>query len=84
MVYAQLKIRPRKWDAQNPLGFWDTNGSSNLGQTTRPCDSQKKKKKKKKTGQIVDFSLPVHQKVKLKENEKSDKYRDLAGELKKL
>ena len=40
MVYAQSGIRPRKWDAQNLLGFWDKNGSSNLGQTTRPSDSQ--------------------------------------------
>ena len=42
------KIRPRKWDAQNSLGFWDTNGSLNPTQTTKPGDSQQKKKKKKK------------------------------------
>ena len=40
MVYAQPGIRPRKWDAQSSLGFWDTDGSSNLGRTTRPCESQ--------------------------------------------
>ena len=44
MVYAQPRIRSRKWDA---VGFWDTKGSPNLDQTTRPCDCQKKKKKKK-------------------------------------
>ena len=33
------RIRPSKWNAQNSLGFWDTNGSSNYGQTTRPCDT---------------------------------------------
>ena len=27
------------------MGFWDTNGSSNLGQATRASDSQQKKKK---------------------------------------
>ena len=33
-------ICPGKGDAQNSLGLWDTNGSINLGQTTRPCNSQ--------------------------------------------
>ena len=32
-VHAQSRIRPRKWDAQNYLGFWDTNVSPNFGQT---------------------------------------------------
>ena len=27
MVYAQTRNRPRKWDAINSLGIWDTNGS---------------------------------------------------------
>ena len=27
---------------QNSLGFWDTNESPNLGQTTRPNNSQQK------------------------------------------
>ena len=27
---------PGEWDALTPLGFWDTNGSPNLSQTTRP------------------------------------------------
>ena len=27
MVYAQTKICPREWDAQNSLGFWNTNRS---------------------------------------------------------
>ena len=31
-------------ETQTALGFWDTNGSSNYGQTTRPSDSKKKKK----------------------------------------
>ena len=36
---------PRKYDAQNSLGFWYTNGSPNFGQTTKPNDSKQKKKK---------------------------------------
>ena len=48
MIYAQPLIRPGKWDAQTSLAIWDTNGSHNLGLTTKPRDSQKKKKKKGK------------------------------------
>ena len=33
---------------------------------------------------MVDFAVPVDHRVKLKENEKKDKYLDLARELKKL
>ena len=29
MVYAQTRICPRNWDAQNSLGFWDTDRSPN-------------------------------------------------------
>ena len=51
MVYAQPKICPGEWDAQNPLQFLDTNGSLNLGQTTRRCQivDQRKKSEKKET-----------------------------------
>ena len=45
MVYAQPKIDTKKWDAQNSLGFRNTNWPYNLGQTTRPGDSQQKKKR---------------------------------------
>ena len=41
-------------------------------------------KKKKRTCQIVDFAVPADNRVKLKESKKSDKYLDLARELKKL
>ena len=44
MVYVQPRICPGECDAQTPLGFWDTNGSPNLGQTTRPYNNQQKKK----------------------------------------
>ena len=38
----------------------------------------------KRTCKIVDFTIPADHRVKLKENEKKDKYLDLARELKKL
>ena len=44
---------------------------------------EKKKKKKKRTCRIVDFAVPAYHRVKLNENEKKDKYLDLARELKK-
>ena len=84
MVYAQPRICPGKWDIQTPLGFWGTNGSPNLGQTTRPYNNKRKKKKRMKTCRIVDFAVPADHRVKLKESEKKDKYLDLARELKKL
>ncbi len=40
--------------------------------------------KKKKICEIVDLSVPVDLRIKLKECEKKDKYLDLARELKKL
>ena len=46
-----------------------TNGSLNLG---------------KKTVKIVDFGVPADHRINPKENEKKDKYPDLARELKKL
>ena len=48
MIYEQPRICPREWDAQTPLEFWDTNGSTNLGQTIRFFNNQQKEKKKKK------------------------------------
>ena len=86
MVYTQPKIRPKKWDAQISLRFWDKNESANLGKTTTPSDGQKTRKKKKekkktKTWRIVDFTVPAGHWVK--ESEKRDKYRDQAREMKK-
>ena len=40
--------------------------------------------KKQRTCKLVDFALPADHRVKMKENEKMDKYLDLARELKKL
>ena len=42
MVYAQSRICPWEWDAQTLLGFWDTNGSLNLSQTTGPYNDKKR------------------------------------------
>ena len=47
---------------------------------TRPNDSQQQKKR---TCQIVNFAVLVDHRVKIKENEKIDKYLELARELKK-
>ena len=48
-------------------------------------NQKKKKKKKKKERELpkIDFTVPVDE-VKIKENEKSVKYSDLARELEKL
>ena len=81
MVKAQPRICHGEWDAQTSLGFWDKNGSHNLGQTTKPCNNQQQKKG---TCRIANFAVPDDHWVKLKENEKRDKYLDLARKLKKL
>ena len=41
-------------------------------------------KKKNRTSKIVDFAVQADHRIKQKENEKKDKYHDLAMELKKL
>ena len=51
---------------------------------TKTKKSIKKKKKHAQTCRIVDFAVPADDWVKLKENEKTDKYLDHARELKKL
>ena len=49
MVYAQPRICLGKGDAQTPMGFLDTNGSPNLGQSTRPYNNQQK------TGELAEL-----------------------------
>ena len=71
MVYAQPSICPGEWDAQTPLGFWDTNGSPNLGQTTRPYNNERQKNKR--ISKNVDFAVPADHRMKLKESEMNDK-----------
>ena len=46
-IRTNLRIFPWKWHAENSLGFWDTNGSFNLGLKTRPSDHQQKRKEKR-------------------------------------
>ena len=41
VVHAQSGIRPEECDAQTSLEFWDTNGSPDLGQMTRPNQQKK-------------------------------------------
>ena len=67
---------PSEGDTKTSLGFWDTNGPPNLGQTTS-------QQQQKKTRRIIEFTVPTDHRVKLKGNEKSDKYLDLARKLKK-
>ena len=69
MVYAQPSSCPGEWDTQTPMRLWYTNGSSNLGQKTRPDSNQQKKNI---TCKIVDFVVPADHRIKLKETEKKD------------
>ena len=66
MVYAQPRIYAGDWDAQALLGFWDTNGSPNLGQTTTPSNNQQDKENLPS----VNFDIPTSHKVKSKENKR--------------
>ena len=80
IVYAQPRICPGEWHAQNPLGFWDTNGSPNLCQTTRPYNNQQKKR----TFKIVDFAVPAEHRVMVKESKRRISTRTLRGNWKNL
>ena len=77
--------RIRRWGKINynndnkNMGLLHTNGSPNLDQKTRPYSNQQKKR----TCKIVDFAVPTDHRIKLKEGEKNDKYKDLAWKLKK-
>ena len=52
-----------------PLLFFYTNGSSNLHQMTRSCDSKKKNQKKtNKNCRVMDFAVSADHRVKLKES----------------
>ena len=79
MVYAQPRINPGEWDAQTLVGFWDTNGSPNLSQTTGPQNNQQEKKEN-----LPNCGLwcPGWSQSKI-ERKRKDKYLDLARELKK-
>ena len=49
-------------ETHTPLGFWDTNGSPNLGQTTRPHNNPQKKR----TCKTVAFVVTADYRVKWK------------------
>ena len=55
--------------------------TTNLGQITTPYNNQQQKKR---TCKIVNFAVPVNNRVKLKENKKKAKYLGLSRELKKM
>ena len=55
-------------------------GSPDPGQKTRPCVTQEEKR----TCHLVEFTVPVDHRVKIKESEKIHKYLDLARGLKNL
>ena len=78
MVYAQTRISPVERDTLNFLGDKIATRLPDL------VIGKKKRKKKKWTCRIVDFAALVDHSVKIKENEKRDKYLDLARELKKV
>ena len=63
------------------MELWHTDGSPTLEQKNRPYNNQQQKKRICK---IVDFTVPTDYRIKLKENEKKDKYLDLFRELKNL
>ena len=60
------------------MGLWNTKGSPNFGQKTRPYNNNNK------IFQIVDFAVSADHRVKLRECEKKDKYLDVARKMKKI
>ena len=60
----------------NPESVLENEMHKFLGQTTRPYDSQQQQQQpqqQNRTCQIVDFTVPVDHRVKLKESEKKSK-----------
>ena len=43
MIYVQIKTRPKQWDPQNSLRFWDAPRSPNPDQKTKSSDNYHKK-----------------------------------------
>ena len=68
MIYAQTRIRLKAWNAQNSLGFWDTNRSPNSDQKTKPSVNQLEKR----ICHIVDLAVP-EDRVKMKESKMINK-----------
>ena len=85
MVYAQTRNCPEN-EAHKILGDFEIQTDYLISAWRRDLEivNKKKKKRKKRNFQIVYFAVPANHRVKIKENEKRDKYLDLARELKKL
>ena len=71
MIYTQHRFCPGEWDAQTPLGFWDTNGSPNLGQTTWPYNNQQQQQKRSWRLGTLSPGWPQSKKAKRKISSKS-------------
>ena len=82
MVNAQPRIPLKKWDAQTPLGFWDTNRSPNFGQTTSP--DYIKQKKKKENSQNCVLCCPIWPQGKVERKPKERCTYFFLGNWKKL
>ena len=67
ILYAQHRISPWRCDAKISLGFWDINGSHNLGKKSGTSDI------KKKSSWMDDFAIPVEPRLKFRENKKEKK-----------
>ena len=62
MLFEKTLLCPWKWEVWNSLNFFDTNRSSNPGQTTIPNDDQQtNKQEKKRKGLVVLWTLPSRQ-----------------------
>ena len=64
MVYAQHRTCPGEW----PLGIWDTNGSPNHGQTTRPYNNPHKKRELAKLWTLLSWQTIQENWKKAKRN----------------
>ena len=73
-----------KWYMHNPASVLENEMPKSYGILTYKQLDLIIIKKKKRTCKIVDFAIPADHRIKLKENERNDKYFDFARELKKL
>ena len=84
MVYTQTRISPSVWDVKNPLDFGIQR--DHLISVRRPDIGMvnKKKKKRRKNQLNSELCRQSRPQSEIRENETSDKYLDLARELKEL
>ena len=79
MVYAQPRICPGEWDAETPLGFWDTNDHLMSARWSDIIII----KKNERTCWIMDFAVPADHRVKLKNAKREISTSTLRGNWKK-